>query len=202
MECLIGIKGKDFVLLATDSLAARSIVAMKKDQVKMFNLSDKLLMSVCGAQGDTVQFAEFICKNVQLYKMRNGYNLGTHAAAHFTRRNMAESLRSRSPYQVNLLIAGHDDKNGASLFFMDYLGSMVEVPFGAHGYPSYFALSVMDCHYRENMTEAQAISVMQKCIDEICTRFILDMGSFKMRVVNKEGIKDLPDLKCSNPATK
>ena len=38
----------------------------------MFNLSDRLLMSVCGAQGDTVQFAEFISKNVQLYKMRNG----------------------------------------------------------------------------------------------------------------------------------
>jgi len=30
MDCLIGIKGKDFVLMATDSVAARSIVAMKK----------------------------------------------------------------------------------------------------------------------------------------------------------------------------
>ena len=29
MECLIGIKGQDFVLLAADSVSARSIVAMK-----------------------------------------------------------------------------------------------------------------------------------------------------------------------------
>lgn len=30
MECLIGIRGKDFVLMATDSVAGRSVVAMKK----------------------------------------------------------------------------------------------------------------------------------------------------------------------------
>ena len=30
MECLIGIKGKDFVLMATDCTAGRSIIAMKK----------------------------------------------------------------------------------------------------------------------------------------------------------------------------
>ena len=29
MECLIGIKGKDFVLMAADTVAARSIFAMK-----------------------------------------------------------------------------------------------------------------------------------------------------------------------------
>lgn len=38
----------------------------------MFKLSDKLLMLCAGETGDTVQFAEYIQKNIQLYKMRNG----------------------------------------------------------------------------------------------------------------------------------
>ena len=38
----------------------------------MFPLSKNLVMSVCGGDGDTVQFAEFISKNIQLYRMRNG----------------------------------------------------------------------------------------------------------------------------------
>ena len=42
------------------------------DLDKMFKLSDKLLMLVVGESGDTVQFAEYIGKNIQLYKMRNG----------------------------------------------------------------------------------------------------------------------------------
>ena len=37
MECLVGIKGKDFVILATDGLAARSIVAMKKGTLDDIN---------------------------------------------------------------------------------------------------------------------------------------------------------------------
>ena len=43
----------------------------------MHKMSDKLLMLVSGESGDTVQFAEYISKNIQLYKMRNGmYSLG------------------------------------------------------------------------------------------------------------------------------
>jgi len=52
-------------------------------------------MSVTGEPGDTVQFAEYISKNLQLYKMRNGYELSPKAAASYTRRNLAEYLRSR-----------------------------------------------------------------------------------------------------------
>jgi len=42
------------------------------DQDKMFKLSSKLLMLVTGEAGDTVQFAEYMEKNIQLYKMKNG----------------------------------------------------------------------------------------------------------------------------------
>lgn len=51
-------------------------------------------MGVNGDSGDTNQFAEYIAKNIQLYKMRNGYELGPSAAANFTRRNLADYLRS------------------------------------------------------------------------------------------------------------
>ena len=85
-------------------------------------------MAVSGESGDTSQFAEYIAKNIQLYKMRNGYELSPSAAANFTRRNLADYLRSRTPYQVNLLIAGFDNDTGKpELYFMDYLASMIKV---------------------------------------------------------------------------
>uniref|UniRef100_A0ACB8FRF3 Proteasome subunit beta type-2 n=1 Tax=Sphaerodactylus townsendi TaxID=933632 RepID=A0ACB8FRF3_9SAUR len=95
MEYLIGIQGPDFVLVAADTIAASSIVHMKRDHDKMFKMSEKILLLCVGEAGDTVQFAEYIQKNVQLYKMRNGYELSPTAAANFTRRNLADYLRSR-----------------------------------------------------------------------------------------------------------
>ena len=42
------------------------------DHDKMFRVGPQALMAVCGDAGDSVQFCEYIAKNVQLYKMRNG----------------------------------------------------------------------------------------------------------------------------------
>jgi len=194
MECLIGIKGKDFVVLAADTTAGRSIVVYKKDQTKMYDLSSKLVMAVVGDGGDTVQFAEYIAKNIQLYRMRNGYDLSVNGAANFTRRNLADSLRSSKPYQVNLLIGGHDDKDGPGLYYMDYLGSKAEVQYTAHGYGSYFVLGLLDRYYKPDLTREDAIELLQRCANEIKTRFLIDLDTFKVKVVDSSGIKSESDI--------
>ena len=52
-------------------------------------------------------------------------------------------------YFVNMLIGGYDDTAGPELFFLDYFGAMVQLPFAVHGYGSYFSLSIMDRYYKE-----------------------------------------------------
>lgn len=110
-------------------------------------------MATCGEAGDTTQFSEYIGKNIQLYKMRNGYELSPKAAACFTRRNLAEYLRSRTPYYVNMLMAGYDDNTGPELYFIDYLASCTKVPYAAHGYGGMFSISVLDRYHRPGKTK-------------------------------------------------
>lgn len=82
-----------------------------------------------------VQFAEYIQANVQLYAMRNDTELGPHAVSSFVRGELARSLRSRSPYMVNLLMGGMDVvTQKPCLFWIDYLASMAPLPYAAHGY--------------------------------------------------------------------
>jgi len=95
MECLIGLQFNDFILLAADGNAGRSIIFMKTDVDKVYHLSDKLALAVSGDFGDAVSFAEFILQNMQLYKLRNGYDMTPDEAAHFTRHQLAESLRTQ-----------------------------------------------------------------------------------------------------------
>jgi 20S proteasome alpha/beta subunit len=163
METSFAITGKGYVIVAADTTAARSIVKMKVDEDKIKTLSPHLLMAYSGesgasalkfsfmlfnvahAIGDTIQFAEYVERNIRLYQIRNLYPLRPSAAASWIRRSLAESLRSRNPYAVNLLVGGYDTANHEPhLYWVDYLGTMTEVPFGAHGYGSYFALSLLD----------------------------------------------------------
>ncbi|XP_013997421.1 proteasome subunit beta type-2 [Salmo salar] len=194
MEYLIGIQGQDFVLVAADNIAANSIIQMKQDQDKMFKLSDKILLLCVGEAGDTVQFAEYIQKNIQLYKMRNGYELSPKAAANFTRKNLADYLRSRTPYHVNLLLAGFDETDGPGLYYMDHLSALAKAPFAAHGYGAYLTLSILDRYYRPDLTRDEAVGLLKKCVEELNKRFILNLPSFSVRLIDTEGIHDLEKL--------
>lgn len=123
---------------------------MFSDESKIHKLSNKLVMAASGESGDAVQFSEYISKNLQLYKMRNGYELSPSAAANFTRKTLADYLRSRTPYAVNMLLAGYDDQTGPELYFIDYLASCIRVPYASHGYGGFFSLTVLDRYYKKS----------------------------------------------------
>ncbi|CAH1102608.1 unnamed protein product [Psylliodes chrysocephalus] len=194
MECLLGIKFNDFVLIAADMTAAQSVIVMKTDENKLFKLSNKLVMAVSGESGDTTQFAEYIAKNIQLYKMRNTYELSPAEAAAFTRRNLADTLRSRSPYHVNLLLAGYDAKDGPQLYYMDYLASIAKVDYAAHGYGGFFSLSIMDRNYLKNLSKQQGYELLKKCVKEVQKRLIINLPNFKVQCIDKDGIQDMPNI--------
>ena len=164
MDISFALTGKGYVIVAADTTAARSIVKMKVDEDKIKVLSPHLLMAYSGEPGesqllsmyestseltlcigDTVQFAEYIERNIRLYQIRNTYALRPQSAASWIRRSLADSLRSRRPYAVNLLVGGYDTASDTPhLYWVDYLGTMTSVPFAAHGYGAYFALSLLD----------------------------------------------------------
>jgi len=163
----LGIACNDFVILASDMTNAHSILVNKQDEEKQFKLSDNLLMAVTGESGDTTIFAEYIARCFQLYKMRNGYELSPPAAASFTRRQLADALRSKTPYQVNFLLAGFSERTGPELYWMDYLASMVKAPYATHGYGGLFSIGIMDRYYRPDMTREEAYDVLKKCVAEV-----------------------------------
>lgn len=198
MEGLFGAVFKDFTLVAADMTAAQSILVMKNDEGKIHKISDKLFMAVTGDSGDTVQFAEFIAKNIQLYKMRNGYELSPRAAAYYTRKQLAEYLRSRSPYNCNMLIAGYDPEEGPQLFFIDYLASLIEIPYITHGYPGIVTLSIMGEYHRKDMSVQEAYDMFSKCVQEVQKRLIINVPNFKVSMVSKDGITHLPPIKARN----
>ena len=194
MECLIGIQFDNFILLACDGNAGRSIISMKKDEDKIYGLSDKLALAICGESGSAVRFAEFISQNVQLYKMTNGYDMTPDAAAHFTRRQLADSVRTSGAFNVNLLLGGMNKSNEPKLFFMDHLGSLVQVPFAIHGYGSYMTLSILDRKYDPAMTKEEGLKLLQECIREIQMRFVYNLSTFKVKIIDAEGITSLADI--------
>ncbi|XP_014247671.1 proteasome subunit beta type-2-like [Cimex lectularius] len=202
METILGIRCRDFVMLATDMSNTTSIMVMKTDEKKIYPVSDRIIMAVTGGEGDAHQFAEYIVKNMQLYKMRNGYELKPKPTSHFVRQNLADYLRSQTPYQVNLMLGGYDPDEGGQLFFMDYLAAYQEVPYGVHGYGGLMAVSILDRYCRPDMSIEEAYGVLEKCIAEVQKRLIINLPNFHVKVVGKDGVQELKNITSKDLASK
>jgi len=192
MEVLLGITGKDFVLIGASKAAMRGISILKEGDDKTRNLNDHTLMAFSGEAGDTIQFAEFVQANTQLYTMRHSYDLPPSSVASFVRSELASSLRSRHPYNINMLIAGYDTKKSTShLYWLDYLASCVELPYAAQGYAQYYCLSILDAHFKKDMEIDEVVSLMKDCYEELRRRMPIDFKGLLVKIVNKDGIKEV-----------
>lgn len=177
------------VVLAADQGNARSILLYQKNLDKIRVLSSHSAVGVSGPNCDSVNFTEYISKNLKLYELSNdGTKLSVHAQANFARDELARALR-KGPYQVNLLLGGFDEKDGASLYWMDYLAALSKVKYGCQGHASSFCLSVMDKEYRDDCTEEAAIAILQMCVHELETRFLIAQPNFIVKVIDKDGVR-------------
>ncbi|KAK4242252.1 putative proteasome subunit beta type-2 protein [Achaetomium macrosporum] len=192
LQVLLGITGKDFTLIAASKAAMRGATILKSSDNKTRQLNKHTLMAFSGEAGDTVQFAEYIQANAQLYSMRNETDLSPSALAHFVRGELASSLRSRKPYNVNLLLGGVDPiTRKPSLYWLDYLASLAPVPYAAHGYAQYYCLSILDKHHHPDITLEQGMKLLNLCADELKRRLPIDFKGMVVKAVTKDGIVDM-----------
>lgn len=196
MDYLMGLKGKDFVMVCSDTTAVQQIITIKHDEDKLVPIDSHKIIATAGEPGDRVQFSEFIIANVRLYALRNDRELSTHAVAHFTRRELATALRKK-PYQTNLLIAGYDEEAGPSLYWLDYLATMHKMNIGGTGYGSYFVLSLFDRLWRPDLSEAEALELMEKGIAEVKARLVVAPPSYIIKVIDKNGIREVKRIEAA-----
>ncbi|GJJ14608.1 hypothetical protein Clacol_008874 [Clathrus columnatus] len=190
MECQFGLSGNGYVLLAASTTAVRSIVKMKHDQDNIKVLGPQLIMSYSGEPGDTIQFAEYIERNIRLYQIRNFHALRPSSAASWLRRQLADSLRSRNPYAVNILLGGYDNATSKPhLYWMDYLGTLTNQPYAAQGYGSYFVLSLLDRYHNPEASLEEGLETLRRCIDEVEKRLVVSQGKYIVKVVDKDGVR-------------
>lgn len=71
MEFMLGVKTNTSVTLVADRSVLHSIITLSNKDDKHYRLGEKLVMMCVGEGGDAPQFAEFIEKNLKLYKIRN-----------------------------------------------------------------------------------------------------------------------------------
>ncbi|KAL1515067.1 hypothetical protein AB1Y20_004132 [Prymnesium parvum] len=189
-DALIAFVGEGYAMVCADQNAGRSIMVFQKEEDKIMQLDSHKLLALGGDPADTVQEPEYFQKNMNLYALKFGVKLTTHAAANYMRGHKSENLR-KGMTVVDMLLCGYDDDAGPSLYFIDYLASMQKLDKGAHGYAGFFVNSLLDAHWKPKMTEQEGLNLMDLCIAEIQRRFMISMPNYLIKIVDKNGTRIL-----------
>lgn len=80
------------------------------------------------------------------------------------------------------------------MFFIDYLASMADLKYATHGYGGFFSIAILDRYHLDSLNQQEAYEVMKKCVAEVQQRLIVNLPNFKVRVIDADGVRDLPDI--------
>jgi 20S proteasome subunit beta 4 len=187
MVSSIGIRGRNFAMVAADTVFARSVVLMKNDQDKFSTIDNRIVMASTGDQGDAFRTSLFIAEKARFDALQNGIELSPRVLAHMYQGRVQGSLRER-PLTTSTLIGGRTGDE-YDLWFVDNYGAISSVPFYASGYASYFLYGIFDREYREDISLEEGVEILQKCVDLMKERILLDLDRFILKIVTGQGIE-------------
>lgn len=190
MDSTFGIRCRDFLIIAADTVVAdgRSPLKLAQGYDKIIEVDGNKAIAAVGPLADCKNFTDFLKANIYLNGIRAGRPMSTPASANFARTELSLALR-KGPYQCNLLVGGMSpDGSEAQMYWIDWLGTLLKVDKGAHGICAHLLYGLMDKYYREDMSLEEATKLIQMCINELSTRFLLTQREFLIKILTKDGI--------------
>ncbi len=198
LNTLIGIRGKDFVVVGSDTAFFRGLTVMGSKAIKVKQLDRYLSIGASGDTGDVDLLTRHLEGVIMERRLRDPAPTPPRTLASIARRIISSSLRRR-PLQVWLLVAGWEkESKGATgvplLAWIDATGALKEVPFGAHGHAAKFVMSVLDQYCGRGRTVENvedAVRAVRACISQMSRRYIVGSQGFKLIIVDRNGCQQL-----------
>lgn len=186
----VGITFKDGVILAADRRATGGL--MKNDFVKVFPLSKTIVSTMAGTASSCQMVIRALQKDAKMLELKNERLARVSEIASIANQYQYSILRSQGEV-VSLLLGGYDEKNGFSLFDMGPDGTMTEgdQKYAVDGSGSVFIKGLFDMEYKENMSEREALELVEKAFTVSFNNDNASGGGFIAKVITKEGVSEV-----------
>ncbi|MFH1785616.1 MAG: archaeal proteasome endopeptidase complex subunit beta [Candidatus Micrarchaeota archaeon] len=183
----VGLVCKDGVVLASDRRATMGYLIASKDIDKVYQVSDRIAMTIAGGVGDAQTLIRWMTAELKLYELKNEKPATVEAAATL----LANILTQYKfyPFFVQLLIGGMDER--PRLFSVDMLGGVTEEKLTSTGSGSPIAYGVLEELYREDKDIHSNLTIAAKAVSAAMKRDAASGERVDLTMVTKTGFTRL-----------
>lgn len=181
----IGVVCTDGVILASEKRVTYGHFVMSKGGQKVFKITNQIGVACAGLVGDMQILTREVEAQANLFSMDVKRPISVRAAAKL----MANILFNRryTPLITQTIVGGMDEE-GASLYVLDVLGSLLPDKYAAVGSGTEIAMGVLEDSYKETLTIAEAKEVVLKAIKSAISRDALSGDGIDFLIISKNGV--------------
>jgi proteasome beta subunit len=183
----IGLTFKDGVLLASEKRVSYGYLVVSKTGKKVFKITDHIGAACAGLVSDMQVLIREVEAYGNLFKLDVGRAISVRSAAKL----MSNLLFNRrmAPLITQTIVGGIDSE-GASLYSLDPLGSVLPDKYMVVGSGTEIAMGVVEDGYEDNMSLQEAKELVNRAMKSAISRDIMSGDGIDFLIITKQGIQE------------
>jgi proteasome beta subunit len=183
----LGLVFKDGVILASEKRVSYGYFIISKGGKKVFKITDTIGAACAGLVSDMQSLVREVEAYANLYRLDNNRPITVKA----TSKIMANLLFSSRfmPLITQTIVGGIDDE-GASLYVLDVLGSLIPDKYASVGTGAEIAIGMLEEGYRDGMSLKEAKDLLVRAIKSAISRDAMSGNGIDLLIITKKGIEE------------
>jgi 20S proteasome subunit beta 7 len=192
---VVGLKYKDGVLLAADTLLSYGSMAKSFDTPRMVSIDGRILL---GASGEYSDFQEIVRRVEALaleqrstQSMESLYDsrpLPAKSLWNYLRAVLYQRRSKFNPFWNDLVVAGFDEADSTPfLGVVDKIGTTLQENLVATGFGAYLAMPLLREKWRPDLDEGEARALLEDCMKVLYYRDCRASARIQLAKVTREG---------------
>jgi len=183
----IGVVCSDGVILASEKRVSYGYLIVSRVGKKVFKITDRIGAACAGLVSDM----QILIREVEAYANLFRLDANRPISVKSSAKVMSNLLFNRRLFPlITQTIVGGMDEEGASLYVLDVLGSVIPDKYAAVGSGAEIAIGLLEQGYKENMTLKEAKDLVTRAIKSAITRDVMSGDGVDFLTITSEGITE------------
>lgn len=181
----IGVVCSDGVILASEKRVSYGYLVVSRVGKKVFRVTDRIGAACAGLVSDMQILIREVEAYANLFRLDANRPISVKSAA----KVMSNLLFNRRLFPlITQTIVGGMDEDGASLYVLDVLGSVIPDKYSAVGSGAEIAMGVLEQGFKEDMMLKEAKDLVTRAIKSAIARDVMSGDGVDFLTVTGEGI--------------
>jgi len=183
----VGVVCSDGVILASEKRVSYGTLVMSRVGKKVFKITNRIGAACAGLVSDMQILIREVEAYANLFRLDARRPILVKSAA----KVMSNLLFNRRLVpMITQTIVGGMDEEGASIYILDILGSVIPDKYAAVGSGASIAVGVLEEGYKENMPIKEAKELVVRAVKSAVSRDIMSGDGIDFLLITNEGIQE------------